>query len=150
TTKPMAAGATSRASGVAGFASATTWDRAARRSRQGVTTRLPNRRPAIARITKAASSGQRGSRTSSLRVSCTVRNTISGRNRPNAISPATAASLSAWAMSGVAAAAGASTPRALISHLLHVRAAEQALGQEDERDGEDREGCDVLVVDREI
>src|SRR5262249_43224721 len=93
---------------------------------------------------------QRVSSTSSLRMSCTVRNPISGRNRPNAISPATAASLSAWAMSGVAAAAGASTPRALISHLLHVRAAEQALGQEDERDGEDREGCDVLVVDRKI
>src|SRR5258707_12846303 len=39
---------------------------------------------------------------------------------------------------------------ASISHLLHVRSPEDALRQEDHGYGENGEGSDVLVVDREI
>ena len=59
----------------------------------------------ISRLTKAlatnaANSGQRVSSTSSLRMSWTARNAISGRNRPNAMRPVNAAARSARTRSG--------------------------------------------------
>src|SRR5262249_3033918 len=97
--------------------------------------------------TSVASSGQRVSRTSSLWMFWTVLKPISGRNRPNAISAVIAVSRRMRTMSTCAAgndACGA------ISHLLHVGPAEDALRQEDHGDGENGEGGDVLVVDREV
>src|SRR3977135_4195638 len=98
--------------------------------------------------TKVSSSGRRVSSSSSLRMFCTVLKPISGRNSAKVMSAVSAASLSARPTStrgAVDADAGAA-----ISDFLHFRPAEQALRQEDQRDREDREGRDVLVVDREI
>src|SRR5438067_7451269 len=100
-------------------------------------------RPAATIPTNVANSGQRVSNTSSLRMFCTVLKPISGRNRPKAISPASAASRSARMISTRDAGGDAST---VISHFLHVRPAENALRQEDHGDREDRERRDVLVV----
>src|SRR5262245_37520938 len=113
--------------------------------------------------TKTARSGQRVSSSSSLRMFWTVLKPISGRNRPNASSPATAASRSARVMLvpslpfrgrvvGRAPTGWGGCPCAstAISHLLDFRPAQYALGEEDQRDGEDREGGDILVVDGEI
>src|SRR5712691_3423474 len=113
-------------------------------SRQGAMTRLWNSRPTATIATKPNSSGHRVSSVSSLRMSWTARNPISGRNSPNATRVQNPASLNARAM--LLSADGGATEL----HLLHIRAAEQALGQEDQRDGEDREGGDVLVVDGKI
>src|SRR6185369_13402753 len=90
-----------------------------------------------------ASSVQRVVRTSSLRKSTMVWKPISGRNSPKASSPDTPASRRARRKS---------TRRipAAISHLLDVGAAEQALREEDERDGQHREGGDILVIDGEV
>src|SRR5471030_758928 len=95
--------------------------------------------------TMAKNSGQRVVRINSLRMSCSVLNAISGRNSPKARSAVTPASVNALL----------SLPRsleacALISHLLDVRPAEQALRQENQCDGEHGEGGDILVVDGEI
>src|ERR1700681_1809105 len=97
--------------------------------------------------TSPASSGQRVSRMSSLWMFWTVLKPISGRNRPKEIRPASAASRSARTMSTRAAGGDAST---VISHLLHVRPAENALRQEDHGDRQNREGGDVLVVGGKI
>src|SRR5882757_7506049 len=97
--------------------------------------------------TSAASNGQRVSRTSSLRMFWTVLKPIRGRNRPKAIRPANAASRSARTMSTRAADGDASS---VISDLLHVRPAENALRQEDHGDRQNRECGDVLVVGGEI
>src|SRR4051812_8724091 len=51
------------------------------------------------------------------------------------------------APSGVLAAVGS---RLVISDLLHFRTAEQAGGHEDQDDGKDREGRDILVLGGEI
>src|SRR5262245_55927419 len=96
--------------------------------------------------TNVRSSGHRISSTSSLLMLCSVLKPISGRNSPKASSAATAALLSAPATSARATARGSSA----ISDFLHVGPAEDALRQEDQRDGEDRERRNVLVVDREI
>src|SRR5262245_62011198 len=97
--------------------------------------------------TMAASNGQRVSSTSSLWMFWTVLKPISGRKRPKAMRPASAPSRSARATSIRVADEGAS---AAISDLLHVRAAEDALRQENHRDGKDGEGGDVLVVGGDI
>src|SRR6185503_861140 len=86
-------------------------------------------RPTKAMATNDANSGQRVSRMSSLRMSWTALNAISGRNKPAAISAVKAAARKARARSG--REAGASSA---ISHLLHFRPAEQALRQEDHHD----------------
>src|SRR5882757_9834886 len=121
--------------------------RRARRSSQGASRRAWRNRAAAMIATSAASSGQRVSRMSSLWMFWTVLKPISGRKRQKAIKPASAVSRSARTMSTREADADAST---VISHLLHVRPAENALRQEDHGDGQDREGGDVLVVGREI
>src|SRR5215211_9183144 len=72
---------------------------------------------------------------------------MSGRKRPNASSPASAVSFTARAISIRFSGPDVS---AAMSHLLDFRPPEDALGQEDQRNGEDREGGDVLVVDREV
>src|SRR5262245_52972473 len=90
------------------------------------------------------SSGQRVSRINSLRMSWTVLKPISGRNSPNEMRPVNAAARSAPLRSGLAGASSA------ISHLLDFRPAENALRQENHRNGENRESGNVLVVDREI
>src|SRR5215475_9182794 len=93
------------------------------------------------------SSGQRVSSTSSLWMFWTVLNPISGSSRTKAMSAVQAVRRSARAISTGAAAGCASST---ILDFLHVRAAENALGQEDHGDGEDGEGGDVLVVGGEI
>src|SRR5438128_5149916 len=102
--------------------------------------------------TMASSSGMRVSSSSSLRMFCTVLKPISGSSSANAISAVKAASLSARATfervsDRGRAVSGAATA---MSHLLHFRAPEQALRQEDQRDRQNGERRDVLVVDRKI
>src|SRR5690242_3622098 len=111
----------------------------ARRSSQGASRSACRNRPPVMMATSAASRGQRVSRTSSLWMVWAVVKPVSGRNRPNATRPVIAACRSARTTS----TRGASSA---ISHLLHVRAAEDALRQEDHGDGENREGGNVLVV----
>src|ERR1700720_3068221 len=93
--------------------------------------------------TKANSICQRVSSTISLRMFWTVRKPISGSSRRNASTAVSPASL--MAARRAARAAGAT-----MSDFLDIRPAEQALRQENERDGEDREGRDILVVGGEI
>src|SRR5712671_3121079 len=93
--------------------------------------------------TKANSICQRVSRTISLRMFWTVRKPISGSSRKKASTAVSPASM-------IAARRAARAAGAAMSDFLDIRPAEQALRQEDERDGEDREGGDVLVVDRKI
>src|SRR3954454_15614006 len=102
--------------------------------------------------TMASSSGMRVSSSSSLRMFCTVLKPIRGSRSAKEISAVNIASLSARAVFERAAVCGRAVSRAAtaMSHLLHFRPPEQALRQEDQRDGEDRERSDVLVVDREI
>src|SRR5262249_2438746 len=97
--------------------------------------------------TIAASKGQRVARMSSLRIVWTVLDPLSGSNRPNAKRPVLAAWRSARTTSTREADCVASCD---ISHLLHVRSAEDALRQEDHGDGKDGEGRDILVVAGEI
>src|SRR5262245_1425786 len=104
--------------------------------------------------TNQASNGQRVSSSSSLRMLVKAWKPISGRNRPKASRPASAASLTARATSTCGFDGGASAAtffiRASRLDLFDFRAAQNALRQEDQRDGEDREGGNVLVVDGEI
>src|SRR5712671_1275814 len=93
--------------------------------------------------TKANSICQRVSSTISLRMFWTVRKPISGSNRKKASTAVSPASM-------IAARRAARAAGADMSDLLDIRPSEQALRQEDERDGEDRESRDVLVVGREI
>src|SRR5262249_9807125 len=143
----------------AGLASALAW-----RARQGETTSELTRLPAAISATITASSPNRVSRMSSLRMLVTVSKPISGRNSPSESSAAIAASLKARGRSTPAAApactamlvcvAGTAPPYrrsgVMPSHLLHVGSAEQPLRHEDQGDGEDREGGDILVVGGEI
>src|SRR4051794_35227172 len=78
-------------------------------------------------------------------------------HRPSVIAAQRAASLSAATISDDPRAdvAGAATTAAwgaviAASNPLHLASAEDAGRHEDEHDGEDREGGDVLVLDREI
>src|SRR5215470_15618662 len=75
----------------------------------------------------------------------TVLKPISGSSSPKAMSAVIAVWRSARARSTREAGDNAS-----ISHLLYVRSAEDPLRQEDHGDGENGEGSDILVVDREI
>src|SRR3977135_551793 len=93
--------------------------------------------------TKPNSICHRVSRTISLRMFWTVRKPISGSSRKKASTAVSPASM-------IAARRAARAAGAAMSDFLDIRPAEQALRQEDERDGEDREGRDVLVVGREI
>src|SRR5215211_8030244 len=97
--------------------------------------------------TTTSSRDKRVSSSSSLRMFCTVWKPMSGRKRPNASSPASAVSFTARAISIRFSGPDVS---AAMSHLLDFRPPEDALGQEDQRYGQDREGGDVLVVDREV
>src|SRR5215468_3713911 len=99
--KPMAQGASTLAvrepqceTPTAARAATRRW----RRSRHGAMTRLWNSRPTATIATKPNSSGHRVSSVSSLRMSWTARNPISGRNSPNATNVQNAASLNARAM----------------------------------------------------
>src|SRR5215469_13233642 len=94
--------------------------------------------------TKVASRPKRVSRISVLLRFWTVRKPISGRNSPKASSAVQAASRSARATSMRVFGA------ALMSDLLDVRAPEQALRQEDQRDNQNAERRHVLVVDGKI
>src|SRR5262249_46582502 len=96
--------------------------------------------------TKLNSSGQRASSAISLWMFWMVLKPISGSSRKKQRSAVTPASFAAAAKSMRASAAAP----ARMSDFLDVRPTEQAVRQEDERDGEHREGCDVLVVDREV
>src|ERR1700704_2499387 len=93
--------------------------------------------------TKPNSICHRVSSTISLRMFWTVRKPISGSSRKKASTAVSPASM-------IAARRAARAAGAAMSDFLDIRPAEQALGQEDERDGEDRESRDVLVVGREI
>src|SRR5947208_9598659 len=97
--------------------------------------------------TMASSSGMRNSSSSSLRMFCTVLKPLSGSSSAKAIRAVKTASLSARAVFERAAVCGRAVSGAAtaMSHLLHFRPSEQALWQEDQRDGEDRERRDVLV-----
>src|SRR6195256_7061026 len=93
--------------------------------------------------TKPNSICQRVSRTISLRMFWTVRNPISGSSRKKvstAVSPA----------SMIAARKAARAAGAAMSDFLDIRPSEQALRQEDEGEGKDRESRDVLGLCREI
>src|ERR1700692_1747560 len=92
--------------------------------------------------TRPKSICQRVSSTISLRLFWTGRKPISGSSRENARTAVSPAPLTAARRA--ARAAGAA-----MSDFLDIRPAEQALRQEDERDGDDREGRCVLVVGRE-
>src|SRR5882757_8996563 len=149
TTKPSANGVnqfTNAALRTGTFGSATA-GRRARRARHGSIAREPVSFAAVISATIASRSGKRVSSSSSLRMFCTVRKPISGRNRKKDISAVTAAPLSARATSTRARCGRAVCCAAtLISHLLHFRPPQQPLRQEDQRDDEDRKGGDVLVV----
>src|SRR3954454_8143021 len=99
--------------------------------------------------TMASSSGMRVSSSSSLRMFWMVLKPISGSSSAKAISAVKTASLSARAVFERAAVWGRAVSGAgpAMSHLLPFRPPEQALWQEDQRDGKNREGRDVLVVD---
>src|SRR5258708_36406009 len=75
----------------------------------------------------------------------TVTKPISGRNNPKASSAVHPASRSARPTSTREVCVGAR-----MSHLLDVRAPEQALGQEDQGDDQDAERAHILVVDGKV
>src|SRR5262249_41519725 len=75
----------------------------------------------------------------------TVLKPISGSSSPKAMSAVIAVWRSARARSTREAGDNAS-----ISHLLHVRSAEDALRQEDHGEGEKEKGSDILVADEKI
>src|SRR5882762_5332445 len=118
--------------------------RNARRSRHGSTTSEPNNLAAVMTATNESRSGMRVSSSSSLRMFCTVLKPIRGRNSAKVISAVSPASFSALPTSTRGAVA------TLMSYLLDFGSSQQALRQEDQRDGEDRERRDVLVIDREV
>src|SRR5580765_2951206 len=89
--------------------------------------------------------GHRVVKIRSFRTSVTVWKPIRGRNRPNASSAVTAASLNARTVS--TRMPGASPP---ISDLFDIRAAKQTLRQEEKSDRQNRKGGNSFVVDREI
>src|SRR5690242_17960124 len=93
--------------------------------------------------TKLKSICQRVSSAISLRMVWTVRKPISGSSRKKANTAVIPASL-------IAARRAARAAGAPMSDFLDIRPAEQALRQENKRDGENREGRDVLVVGGEI
>src|SRR5665213_3828490 len=99
--------------------------------------------PAIADNEK--SNGQRVVRISSLLMFVTLLKPTSGRNRPKARSVVMPASRKALA---VLERPFSNSPAIL--DLLDVGAAEQALRQEDQRDGQHGERGNVFVVDGEI
>src|SRR5215470_11873956 len=79
---------------------------------------------------------------------CSVRSARIGTASPSAKSPAISASLKAEKMRPCEVGGVAATAMRL--DLLHFGPAEQPRGQEYQGNGEDREGGDVLVVDREV
>src|SRR5258707_15678108 len=95
--------------------------------------------------TKAASRPQRVSSTSALSMFTAVTKPISGRNRRKAKSAVHPASRSARTTSTREVCVGA-----LMSHLLDVRAPQQALRQEDQGDDENAERRHILVIDGKI
>src|SRR6185436_16672841 len=103
-----------------------------------ITTRCRKRIPAT-NATRAKSSGQRVSSTSSLRMFWTVSKPMSGSSNPKVSSAVTAVWRKAPARS--VAASGFEG----ISHLLDVGAPEDALRHENHHNGEDRKSGDVLV-----
>src|SRR5205807_5478204 len=138
--KPSANGVNQLEKPVLTAAKAALVPRSARRSRHGSITSEPNSLAAVMTATIASSSGMRVSSSSSLRMFCTVLKPISGNSSAKAINAVNAPPLRARARFGPVvewgrAVSGAATA---ISHLLHFRPPEQALRQEDQRDGEDR------------
>src|SRR6185312_10789656 len=143
-TKPMANGTNHLPKAVRIADGAVRTGIARRRASQGSITSENSRRPAPTIAVMVKSSGQRVSSASSLRILETVNRPISGRNRPKASSAVIPASRNARGTSTRSLCAP------LISHLFDVRPAEQALRQEDQRDGQHGECGDVLVVDGKI
>src|ERR1043165_4651542 len=97
--------------------------------------------------TKVRSSGQRVCSATSLWMFWNVLKPISGSSRKKhrtAVMPAS------FAAATTSMRASEAPVCACMSDFLDVRATEQPLRQEDERDREHREGGDILVVDREI
>src|SRR5262249_39890557 len=101
--------------------------------------------PNPTRATTANSNGHRVLRIKSLRTSVTVWKPISGRKSPKESSAATPASRRARAVS--TRLAGVSLA---MSDFLDIRAAKQTLRQEYQRDREDGESGDILVVDGKV
>src|SRR4051794_30397440 len=110
------------------------------------------------RAHRSATRPQRGRRMSSFDWPWSVRNERIGTERPSVIRAQNAASLRALARSSVrrttraleAVRGGVAAASTAASDLLDLGPAEDAGRHEDEGDGEDREGRDVLVLDREI
>src|ERR1700691_1830526 len=96
------------------------------------------------------SSGQRVVRTSWLLPSTPVKNPISGRSTPKAMRPVKPASRNAPVISTRPLCAPACLTAACISDLLDIRPAEQDMRQEDQGDGQYREGGDILIVDGKV
>src|SRR4051794_17946106 len=142
--KPSANGVNQLEKPVLTAAKAALVPRNARRSRHGSTTSEPNSLAAVMIATNESSSGMRVSSSSSLRMFCTVLKPISGRKSAKVISAVRPASFSALPTSTRGAVA------TLMSYLLDFGPPQQTLRQEDQRDGEDGKGGDVLVVDREV
>src|ERR1700724_3195238 len=97
--------------------------------------------------TPANNSGHRGGKTSWVLPSAPVKKPNTRSNTPKAIRPVDPASRNAPVISTRPLCAPACLTAACISDLLDIRPAEQALRQEDQGDGQHREGGDVLVVD---
>src|ERR1700723_3310851 len=100
--------------------------------------------------TTANSSGQRVVSTSWLLPSTPVKNPISGRSTPKAIKPVKPASRNAPVISTRPLCAPACLTAALSSELFDIRAAEQALGQENQSNRQHGKGGDVFVVDGKV
>src|SRR5436190_23838586 len=113
----------------------------ARRSSQGTRNSTCTKRNAVMPTTKMKNSCQRASSTSTFCMLCTVVNAIIGRNSAAASRPVIAASFSARMTGAWDTRAGATD---VMSDLLDVRPAQDALRHEDQGDGENRENRDVL------
>src|SRR5579863_5111360 len=100
--------------------------------------------------TAAASSGQRVVSVSSSRMLVMVSKPTSGSSRPKVTRPVKAASRNARTTSTRKSWTRPSRAPAVISDLLDIRPAEQALWQEDQRDRQNGKGGDVLVVDGKV
>src|SRR5579883_2888620 len=124
----------------------------ARHSSQGAMVISQASRPTPAIATNLNRSGQRAASVSSLWMSWNVLKPISGSSRKKARRAVSPASLRA-PMKSMPFRTPKKSKRATapgMSDFLDVGPAEQALGQEDQRYGDHREGGDVLVVDREV
>src|SRR4051812_34716814 len=139
-TKPSVAGLPQRARTGRRRSGTRICGRCAGSASRGTITGRSRKRKTETTATRAKSSGQRVSSTSSLRMFWTVLKPMSGNSSPKVRSAVTAVWRKAPAIS--VAAEGSSD----ISHLLDIGPAEDALRHENHHNGEDRERGHVLVV----